>query len=356
MWLERLRLSDFRSIAEADLKLSAGVNWIYGDNAAGKTSVLEALFVLGRGRSFRAQHLRQLTRDQAQQWRVLVDIATDAGDQHRLGVGLNDGNREARVDGSAVSSYTTVLRLAPILFFDPHGHQLIEEGPAFRRAFVDWGVFHVEPRFAEWWRVYRRLLMQRNSALRTGCGDDVVKSWDRELERISELLTAAREQHVADVAEQLALVFNTLTDLQLDQLRLQRGWSQAGGLAEQLASGLDGQRRLGQTPIGPHRAELKLSLNHGAMKLGLSRGQQKLVVLALQLAQAQAVRVHTGEYPVLLVDDVAAELSKQSFGRLMNQLESYPGQCLLTGFDAMKTNHPRSTTFHVEHGRIRQHS
>lgn len=356
MRLERLRLSDFRSIASADLRLAEGINWIHGDNAAGKTSVLEALYVLGRGRSFRAPHLRQLARDQGRQWQIVVDLASDRGEPHRIGVGVTDGVREAKVDGAAEPSYARLLRMVPILFFDPHGHQLIEDGPAFRRAFVDWGVFHVEPRFADWWRSYRRLLIQRNTALRTGCSDDVVKSWDRELERVSELLSAAREKHVGEISLVLAPVLQALTGLESGSLRLHRGWTLGAGLAAQLAQGIDGQRKLGQTPIGPHRAELKLALEDLATKRGLSRGQQKMVVIGLQLAQAQAVWSRTGEYPVMLVDDVGSELSTQSFDRLMNQLESYPGQCFLTGFDAMKTKRPQSTMFHVEQGRIRQHT
>ena len=164
MSLASLQITSLRCIAEASLEFTSGLNLVFGVNGSGKTSVLEAAFLAGRGRSFRTRHTEQLISREKEQLRL---FATTADPAHRIGFEYRrDESYSARMDGEDVRS----LAELPSAFFaeviDPEVHRLVEGAPAERRRWLDWGVFHVEPGFLDAWLRFTRSLKQRNAALR----------------------------------------------------------------------------------------------------------------------------------------------------------------------------------------------
>jgi DNA replication and repair protein RecF len=166
MSLDALVIEDFRCVARAELELDSRCNLISGANASGKTSLLEAIFVLGRGRSFRTARTEILIRNGAEAFTLAGKVA-GAGRIRPLGMRLGRDGMEARVSGRPVSGLAELATVLPAQAIDPEVHRLVEGGPQERRRFVDWGVFHVEPSFVDHWRRYQRALRQRNAALRT---------------------------------------------------------------------------------------------------------------------------------------------------------------------------------------------
>src|SRR5262249_33040360 len=145
-------------------------------NGAGKTSLLEAIFLLGRGRSFRTRQLRRLVARGSSEFAVFGEVSTESA-VRRVGVAWSQGRLEKRIDGESAPGTAALAALFPVHVLDPSSHELVQGTPSERRRFLDWGVFHVEHAYLETWRRYRRLLSQRNAALKAGAGMEELGAW-----------------------------------------------------------------------------------------------------------------------------------------------------------------------------------
>jgi DNA replication and repair protein RecF len=214
-------------------------------------------------------------------------------------------------------------------------------------------VFHVEPGFLALWSRYRQALKQRNSLLRQAAGPRELSAWDPELARTGEQLHALRERYIQALAPGLASIAKDL--LQLDvELRYSPGWKPTEGLAAALAASLERDRRLRLTHSGPHRADIAIHAGGMAARQRISRGQQKLLVAALILAQLELHAAQNPERSALLLDDPAAELDAASLGRLLHRIRTLPVQLFVTALGAMPPGLGQpGRRFHVEHGEVR---
>jgi DNA replication and repair protein RecF len=194
--LQSLRIQSFRCLEQVELALHPERNYLYGPNASGKTSVLEAAHFLSRGRSFRTRRNRTVVRHGCEALAVSGNVELD-GIRHRLGAALGSGGLQLRVDGEDVGAAETT-RLLPVQVIDPEVHRLIDGGPESRRRYLDWGVFHVEHDYLGQWRKFRRVLGQRNAALKAAQGDVTV--WTQALAESGEAVNEARHHYVSRLA------------------------------------------------------------------------------------------------------------------------------------------------------------
>lgn len=328
MALRRLQVTDFRCLHRAELELDPAFTLISGPNASGKTSVLEAIYLLGRGRSFRTRRLEHLIRAGAECLLLFGEIG--AGER-RTPVGLEgtQGRLRARIGGERPSSLAALAAVFPVQIIDPEVHRLIEEGPAHRRRFLDWGVFHVELHFLEQWQRYRQALEQRNAALRSGAPRAAVAAWDAPLAEAGEALSAARARYVERLAPVAAALARHLLGLDLTCV-YRRGWPPSETLVEALTRSAEQELALGRTAVGPHRAELALRLGGAPVKDRISRGQQKLLAAALLLAQLDLFPEESAVRPTLLLDDPAAELDDASLEALIGTVRHAGVQLIVT--------------------------
>lgn len=355
MEIAELRLANVRNVARAELALVAGVNEFVGANGAGKTSVLEAVFMLSHGRSFRAVKRESLIRFGGESLEVFARITHD-GKERRLGLSRRKGGWEARVDGQAVESLAELLREVAVVCFEPGSHALISGAADERRHFIDWALFHVEHEYVETARRFRRALKQRNALLRTGYAGSGLDAWDAELVRSGVAWDRWRSSYLerlAPVLEQLAALL--LPELGAAELRYQRGWTAGLSLEQALLErrGRDAER--GHTGSGPHRADWRLVFDHAPEREHLSRGQEKLSALVCLLAQAQLFRQEMGEWPVLCLDDLASELDLDHQQRVLHWLHTCEAQVWITGTAALPalSHLPRPHhMFHVEQGQV----
>ncbi|HSC48236.1 MAG TPA: DNA replication/repair protein RecF [Gammaproteobacteria bacterium] len=354
MSLTRLALRDFRCFADLELDLSPRANLITGANASGKTSLLEAVFFLGRARSFRTPKSEQLVRHGAEGFLLSGQSRAEAGTV-ALGIARGPKGLEARIAGEPAQSLAQLAERLPVQLFDAGAHQLIEGGPRHRRQFLDWGVFHVEPAFLTAWRRYQRALKQRNTLLRQRAGEDLLKTWEPELAEAGSLLDQSRRRYLADL-ESLVLEWASrlLGGTELS-VQYQRGWTEGRTLEEALALGRPRDREQGVTQAGPHRAELLIQVGGMPAAQRVSRGQQKVLAGALLLAQAMFLHRSTGRDCVLLLDDLAAELDTHHQGRFQELVRESQAQVFLTSVEPERVGRwPEARMFHVEQGKIRQ--
>ena len=361
MLITRLEARDFRLFSNLLLDAHPRFNLIVGDNGAGKTSLLEALHVLGRGNSWRVLPA-QLARDGTQAWQVTGQVVDPSGVPPEL-LKLTWREREIAIEyGQAEMALSELVRRLPLQILDPGMHRMLEEGPGIRRRFLDWGVFHVEHRFMPTWKRARRALRQRNAMLRENGSAAQLAPWNRELAESAEQLSAQRQAHALEVEARSQALLAELLPGERWQLRYSQGWDAERSYLEVLEASLERDRRHGLTMSGPQRAELGFYTAHlnaddpaKAVKGRISRGQQKLLVAAFILAQCWIVAERGGRVPILLLDDFTAELSSAFQSRLLRVLLAYPGQKFITALELPEVvkNTPDARMFHVEHGTLR---
>lgn len=351
MAVVRLRIEDVRCLESVDVELGIDRNYFYGANGAGKTSVLESIYLLGRGRSFRTRQIARLVRSGAERLSVFGEVEAE-GARHRLGVGFAQGRLEVRIDGAAADGLVSLARAFPVHVIDPKLHRLIEAGPSERRRFLDAGVFHVEQDYLDRWRAYRRLLGQRNAALKTGVGGAELDVWTEPFVAAGDHVHAARGRYVGLLAESVRAFGQSMlgSDVELDY---RPGWRKGLTLAEAVAESLDRDRTMGFSQVGPHRADLKIRFQAGEVRDAASRGQQKLVAAALVLGQVGLFETMTGRRGTLLIDDPAAELDAASLDRLLSAVGGLRAQLIMTALE-LRALRPSAgcPVFHVEQGTV----
>jgi len=393
--LSDLTVDDLRCIEHAELQLHPRHNLIWGGNGSGKTSLLESIFLLGRGRSFRTRNSERLIRHGRDRLVVFGRTGGNGGDYGPVihsGVGGSQGSLAgsvegpqrtsiaddeqlkvafadsglpgqplgvqvsrtdgtiARISGATARSLTELTQAFPVQVIDPGVHKLVEEGGHRRRRWMDWAVFHVEHQFGDWWLRYTRILKQRNAALRTQPAQ--VGVWDGELARVGELIAESRRRFVENLLPYWRESVVALSGLE-PELHYFKGWAQDVSLAEALVASKtrDESKRL--THPGPHRADVIVRMNGRPAREVLSRGQQKLVAVAMTLAQLNLLQEATQTTPTLLLDDPAAELDGDHLRRFIEQVMRLRSQLVLTSLhsesDLFGTP---NRVFHVEQGRV----
>jgi len=351
MSLAELRIENLRCIEFATLGFSPELNLIAGENGAGKTSILEAIFLLGRGRSFRTRSSERLIR--YHQPKLTVFGRSDAQPPQQAGIEISsDGGTRARVNGENARSLLELSGVLPVQAIDPEIHKLVDQGPERRRRWLDWLVFHVEPTFAANWARYSRALKQRNAALRLGSAD--IDAWDQELIRSGEEITQARRRTLDRLLPRLLETFGRFGGLDVSAT-FATGWAADTSLAESLALHADRDRARGSTTSGPHRADVMLRRQQRIARETLSRGQQKLTAVAMIVSQLQLLQAELDLRAVLLLDDPAAELDEKNLHRLFEELASLRCQMIATSLtpETALFQAPKAT-FHVEQGRVIQ--
>jgi DNA replication and repair protein RecF len=349
MSLLRFTVSNLRCIEHADLEVAPGLTLLWGDNGSGKTSLLEAIFLLGRGRSFRTRNTERLIRAGQDHLRVVGHVSS--GDYSQtIGFEARPPGVSARVSGRTVTSLAELSQVFAVQVIEPGVHKLLEEGGHRRRRWMDWAVFHVEPQFVETWLRYTRALKQRNAALRTQ--PEQATAWDTELVRAGEVIAESRQNFLEQLQPYWQETVTALSGLDV-QLHYLRGWSAGRTLAEALVASRtrDELRRL--THSGPHRADVAVRLGGRPAREVLSRGQQKLVAVAMTVAQLRLLQALTNTTPTLLLDDPAAELDGERLRLFIDQVIQLHSQLIVTSLTSeSRLFGAPERTFHVDRGRV----
>lgn len=350
-----LRIQNLRCLNLVELELTPGVNVFLGNNGAGKTSVLEAAFLLSHAQSFRSGSKEALIRRGAGELSVYAELRRANGYTNQLGLGCSNGRWSARLDGDTVSLGQLVHACA-VVCFEPGTHALVAGGGEHRRRFLNWGLFHVEPGFLDTWRRNERALKQRNKLLRSGHTSDppLFVPWERELAETGASIDQQRAAYLQRLQPLLQeSASKLLPELGSLELRYRRGWPDAVDLQLALAEqrGRDGAR--GHTTLGVHRADWNLVFEGAPLREHLSRGQEKLAALACVLAQARLYALERTEWPVVCLDDFASELDEDHQEAVAAELLDAGAQVLLSGTHvANSLSAASSSRFHVERGKV----
>jgi DNA replication and repair protein RecF len=337
--LTRIRLRDFRCYETAETELGAGITVIHGRNGAGKTNLLDAIYLGCTGRSSRTNSDRELVRFGAPVARVELHGVSDDG-PHELAVGLEPGERRRlTADGVGVARLTDVAVRPLASVFLPDRLEIIKGSPALRRNHLDQLVAGLWPARSEPRREYASALAQRNALLarvRSGAsGRDSLAAWDAELARHGVEVMA----HRAAATETIVAGFTSIaTALGLDgealiAYRPRSKATTAAELAAELEERVDSDLARGFTGHGPHRDDVAIKRDGRDLRTYGSQGEQRLALLSLLLAERDALAQTRGRPPVMLLDDVMSELDESRRRRLVEILAASEGQSVITTTD-----------------------
>ena len=336
--LSRLEIQSFRNLAQINIDCAPSINFISGANGTGKTAILEAIYLLGSGRSFRTHLSKELIKEGSEELIVRARFHKDIRSEHQAAVLRNRrGDIRIRLDHEDLRSTGELARLIPVMVIHPGMHELILGGPGQRRRFIDWGLFHVEQSYLGDWKRYQHALEQRNALLKTQKDRASMSAWTESVSVYGEALSTHRIAFVEKLTEELQSWCDYFQVGGAVDVEYKPGWDQSMSLAESLASAQMQCVRYRTTTVGPHRADLKINFDSHPAKMRASRGQMKMIIYALVFAQLSLYRNLAHQHACLLCDDPAAELDSMHQSLLIDAIRQIGVQAFLTGVDFADT-------------------
>ncbi|WP_264435775.1 DNA replication/repair protein RecF [Coxiella endosymbiont of Dermacentor marginatus] len=345
-----LKINQFRNLKEVVVSPASKFNFFFGSNGSGKTSLLESIYFLGMGRSFRTHLCQQLIQHTANHFSVFATIKEK---EQFVPIGVEryqSGDHRLKLDGEVLSNWTSLAKQLPLCLLSAMNHRFLLDGPKIRRQFLDWLLFHAEPAFFPTWQRIQRLLKQRNAALKLQLPLDEITHWDQMLSEAAEHIHALRQNIISEFNIIFSQVLQHFLPNQMILTHYYRGWLEKKSLLEQLQSNLKQDLQYGYTRIGPQRADFRLLVHKLPAQDILSQGQQKLVTYALYLAQGLFLKDKTQTSPIYLIDDLTAELDTEKRYRVISLLTQLQSQVFITGTSSQEIKIPtNSAMFHVKH-------
>lgn len=355
----RLEITDFRNLASAKIEpIAEGFNFFHGYNGSGKTSLLEAIYYLGRGRSFRSSSVNHIINNAAENFSIFAQIRTESEQIIPVGMErMRDGGMRVRISGRDSNTSAEILHLTPSLLINSTCFSLLDAGPIFRRKYLDWGAFYLTSDFFTAWKTYERILKQRNAALRERRSRKEVEIWSIELISAAIVLDGLRRNFVSQLLPFLNSALSELLEIPNLKMTYYPGWDDRLTYQEALTQGIEKDSYGGYTHLGPHRADLKISVSETPAKDILSRGQQKLFICAMIVAKGAMLHGLINRKPIYLIDDLPSELDSKSRAHLIDLLARQSAQVFVTMVEREELIYSSQVPmkmFHVEHGSVRE--
>ena len=361
MRIKNLMLKNFRNYGEEQFEFSEGLNILTGRNAQGKTNCAEAVFYLCTGTSPRARRDKQMIKYGEEQAEISALCAGRYGDIS-LSAAIRENGREIKVNGNKITRNADLLGNLYAVFFSPQELRLIQDGPDERRRFLNISLSQLSRPYYTALTRYNRILEQRNNLLKNKDLElvfDTLPVWDEQLCAYAATVARRRADYIADLAPLAAEAHAFLTDgrekLEISPEKKYKGSENEleARLYDELKNNYDRDIRLGFTASGPHRGDIDIKIDGEDAKTYASQGQTRTAALAIKLAEVEIFKSASGEYPVLILDDVLSELDLMRRKKLVARTEGL--QTILTCTHAERVFAGRQTTrIRIEGGAIKR--
>jgi len=328
MIIADLNIHNLRNVSSSKFKLNEQANLFFGPNGSGKTTLLESIYLLSTGHSFRTREISPLVSHGEQSFTIFARSSIDETISIKKSL---SGPTQVRLNSSPCNSSSELAKFLPCQVFYQDIFQIIDAGPGVRRSLLDWGLFHVEHSYLATWKSYNAVLKQRNALLRQKATRQNFIPWDKQLVILADILNTLRVEYFKNWKLKFQELLPNLTDLPCN-IDYFKGWDRKNtgkNLDEILNEQFTQDQHRQYTHSGAHQADISFDLSAKKAKLLLSRGQQKIVLVALKLSQAQLIKKEC----IYLLDDIAAELDNEHLTRLLTYLQKVKGQLFLTAMD-----------------------
>lgn len=342
MHIKRLYLRHFRNYSEADVSFTSEVNLIRGNNAQGKTNLLEALYLLGTGRSFRTPHLKEMIQNEAPFFFIEAEFIKDGISQH-LRLSFDGEIKKLDYNNTSYAHFSNLLGLLPIVLLAPEDVLLITGAPADRRRFLDIHIAQSDPLYVYHLTRYHKAVKHRNFLLRKKTAASL-ETWESLMIVSAAYLKQKRQEVVEGLAEGLKVSMQELSNNQ-DLLEIKYLSSYTTNYLQHRAK----EMILGSTLIGPHRDDLEILINGQEARSFASQGQLRSAVAAMRLAQWQHLKNHHDAPPLFCIDDFGVHLDRHRREALLEKISSF-GQVFLTSPAFLESS--RHHVLNIDQGKV----
>ena len=361
MQIKKLFLQNFRNYETETFHFSDGLNVLFGKNAQGKTNCAEAVFYLCTGASLRIRHDKQLIKIGAEQAYICAEAENKYGNV-KIEASIEESKREIRVNGSKIAKNADLMGHVNSVFFSPGELRLIQDGPDERRRFMNISISQTSPSYYTALLRYNKILDQRNALLKNPDYSlvlDTLPIWDEQLCKYAALIVKKRTEFLEKLSPYAEQMHAFLTEnAEVLQVKLDKSYQGdeeeiAQTLKRRLANNYDKDLRLGFTTVGPHRDDLVVTISGADAKSYASQGQMRTSALALKLAEVQIFKDVSGEYPVLILDDVMSELDLLRRKKLLKRVDGI--QTILTCTHAERVLYGANCNkIRIENGKVKE--
>lgn len=357
MIVKQIELHNFRNYESLNLPLSEQVNIFYGDNAQGKTNILESIYVCSTTKSHKGSKDRDMIKIGEEEGHIRMHLEKK-GVPHRIDMHLKKSKTKGvAIDGIPIKKSTELFGLMNVVFFSPEDLSMIKNGPGERRRFMDLELCQLNKLYLYYLSNYNKILNQRNNLLKqisfNSSLNDTLDIWDQQLCEYGTKIIEGREQFLSEMNELVGEIHSTLSG---GKEKLSIGYEKnvsSDDLAEKLKKTREQDIYRKATGCGPHRDDISFFISKENLKLFGSQGQQRTAALSLKLAEIELVRKKIGENPVLLLDDVLSELDRKRQHHLLNSMEGIQTMITCTGLEEFVGDRKRfNHIFHVVNGMV----
>ena len=359
MWIKQLNIQNCRSIKKASLQLSPRLNIVIGKNSSGKTSLLESLCLLSTGRSFRTSHISEVISEKEKEVIVTAKVIYNDGTSH-IGLEKSATKARIRIDQQDIFSQAELSRYIPITVIHPDSLSLITGAPSLRRSYLDWIAFYLFPDFHSKWKSYQHILKQRNHCLKNPKHHNSLEKWTEELVLLQPDITHYRKSVLQKLKPFLDKSSSKLLKGKKIEITFDTGLPSAIDLNEEALiryyeSKLKYDCAIQRTSAGVHKANLKFLIDAKPAEKSASRGQLKLLSIALLLSQSATIKGERNNRGILLVDDFTSELDSINENTLVDYLLELEQQIIITTTrKEIIKGKTGCKMFHVKHGVINE--
>lgn len=359
--IKELTLIDFRSYENVKIDLCPNINVFYGDNGAGKTNILEAVFTMSAGRSHRTARDRDMIRYGAQNAFINLKVMRKDGEMDLSMMIPSNGSKRIKINGKYINRIAQLMGAVVAVIFSPEDLKLIKEGPEERRRFIDIFISQIKPSYLYNLQKYYKILENRNKILKDIKYDQLsprlLDIWDEQLVSSGAAILTDRLSFIDEIYHKVSDIHGYITGgKETLTLKYNSSLNLISDIKSSFMSALSSHRsadiKMGTTTVGPHRDDIVVSINNMDMRYYGSQGQQRTAALSLKLGQLEVTERITGEPPILLLDDVMSELDAARQAMLMIYMNKYQTMLTCTHRPVYIGEHDKSAVFHVSDGRI----
>jgi len=350
MAIEELQCHEFRNLKNATFTFNSKLNLIIGKNGSGKSSLLESIYTLSTSKSFRTQHLKNCITHNANKF-----ILFGKYNNHTIGIQKESIKLLTKVNNQIINKRSELAKIQSVLVIDSSSFDLLLGGKQKRREFLDWALFHVEPSFSDIWIKYKNILKQRNYLLRNKNLKEIVY-WDKYLINFNEQINQFRSDLLKKLIDEFRLKNKKNEILNKVTIEYSQGWKKNQAYQDALNEKLSIDIKRGFTSVGSHKCDIKFLIDNKEIKDIFSRGQTKLLVINLYLILMDYVYKNTKSRPIFIIDDLVAELDKNTIKDVIVSLVEKDYQVFVSSIeydDFFKQLKIEKTVFHVKHGEIK---
>lgn len=357
MYIKSLELKNYRNYESLCINISPGTNILYGDNAQGKTNILEALYLAGTTKSHRGSKDREIIQFDREEAHIRMMVERN-GSTHKIDMHLKKNKSKGiAIDGVPIRKASELFGIVNIVFFSPEDLNIIKNGPAERRRFLDSEICQLSRLYMIELANYNKVVAQRNKLLKeisfSGRMADTLEIWDEQMVRYGKSIISERKKFISCLNDILSEIHQNLTGGKEQILITYEPNVAEEAFSEELKAGRERDLRFGQSYTGPHRDDFCVRVNDIDIRKYGSQGQQRTAALSLKLAEIRLVEEEIHDTPVLLLDDVLSELDGSRQNYLLQSIHSIQTLITCTGLDEFVENHfEANSVFQVVEGSV----